>query len=105
MTISGATVGTAGDEFQLTCIMTVVDHLTVDATLTIQWSGGSVGLEDGVTESETSHDGVNSMRTLTFSSLHTSHGAEYTCQAEISIPSINVTKTGSGSADVMIQSK
>ena len=105
MTITGATVGIGGDEFQLTCIMTVVDHLTVDATLTIQWSGGSVGLEDGVTESDTSHDGVNSMRTLTFSPLHTSHGAEYTCQTEISISSINVMKTSNESTDVIVQSE
>ena len=85
VTISGATVGTAGDVFQLTCIMTVVDHLTADATQTIQWSGGSVGLEDGVTESDTSNDGVNSMRTLTFSSLRTSHGAEYSINTPTNI--------------------
>ena len=105
VTISGATVGIAGQTYQLTCIMTVVDHLTADATRTIQWSGGSVGLEDGVTESVTSSDGVNSTRTLTFSPLHTSHGAEYTCQAEINISSINVSKTDSGSVDVMVRSK
>ena len=106
MTISGATViAMAGDEFQLTCIMSVVDHLTADATQTIQRSGGSVGLEDGVTESDTSHDGVNSTRTLTFSPLHTSHGAEYSCQTEISIPSISVTKIGNESVDVIVQSK
>ena len=102
MTISGATVGTAGDKFQLTCIMTVVDHLAADATRTIQWS---VGLEDGVTESDTSPDGVNSTRRLTFNPLHTSHGAEYTCQAKISISSINVSKPGSERAEVMVRSK
>ena len=105
MTISGATVGTAGYEFHLTCIMTVVDHLTADATRTIQWSGGSVGLEDGVTESDTSHDGVNSMRTLTFNPLHTSHGVEYICQAEINISSASVTKTDNKRAGVIVQSK
>ena len=105
MTISGATVGTAGYEFQLTCIMTVVDHLTANATQTIQWSGGSVGLEDGVTESDTSHDGVNSMRTLTFSPLRTSHGAEYICQAEIDISAASVIKTDNKHAGVIVQSK
>ena len=101
-TISGATVGTAGYEFQLTCIMTVVDHLIANSTRTIQWSGGSVGLEDDVTESNTSHDG---MRTLTFSPLRTSHGAEYICQAEINISSASVMKTDIKHAGVIVQSK
>ena len=105
MTISGATGGTAGYEFQLTCIMTVVDHLTTNATQTIQWSGGSVGLEDDVTESNTSHDGVKSMRTLTFRPLRTSHGAEYICQAEINISSASVIKTDNKRTGVTVQSK
>ena len=105
MTISGATVGTAGDELNLTCIMTVVDHLTANATRTIQWSGDGVGLEDVVTESDTSHDGVNSMRTLTFSPLRTSHGAEYICQAEINISSASVMKTDNKRAGVTVQSE
>ena len=103
MTISGVSDGLAGDDLSLTCTVTVVEYLTVVPT--VQWSGGSVGLEDGVTESETSDDGVNSMRTLTFSPLHTSHGAEYTCQAEISISSISVTKTVTSSEHVMVQSE
>ena len=45
------------------------------------------------------------MTTLTVSPLNTSHGAEYTCQAEISIPSISVTSSGSESRAVMVQSK
>ena len=100
VTISGVSDGLAGDELSLTCTVTVVEYLTVVPT--VQWSGGSVGLEDGVTES---HDGVNSMRTLTFSPLHTSHGAEYTCQAEISISSISVMMIATGSERVMVQSE
>ena len=103
VTISGDSDGLAGDDLSLTCTVTVVEYLTVVPT--VQWSGGSVGLEDGVTESDTSDDGVNSMRTLTFSPLHTSHGAEYTCQVEISISSINVVKTGSGRESVTVQSE
>ena len=104
MTISGVSdMLIAGDNLSLTCTVTVVEYLTVVPT--VQWSGGSVRLEDGVTESDTSHDGVNSMRTLTFSPLHTSHGAEYSCQAEISISSISVTKTVTSSEHVMVQSE
>ena len=103
MTISGVSDGLAGDDLSLTCTVTVVEYLTVVPT--VQWSGGSVGLEDGVTESDTSHDGVNSTRTLTFSPLRTSHGAEYTCQTEISISSNSVMKIDSGRENVIVQSE
>ena len=103
MTISGPTTGTAGEEFQLTCSVSGVEYLTAQPT--VQWSGGSVDSGNGVTQSDTTHSGVMSMRTLTFSPLRTSHGAQYTCQANINISSISVMKTGSESSDVMVQSK
>ena len=81
--------------------MTVVENLIVEPT--VQWIGGSVG-SAGVTESATTVSGVTST-SLTFSPLLTSHGAQYACQATINISSINVTKTGSNSTDVMVQSK
>ena len=88
----------------MTCTVTTVANLVANADLTVQWSGGGVG-SAGVTESATTVSGVTSTRTLTFSPLLTSHGAQYTCQATINIPSISVTKTGSDSTDVMVQSK
>ena len=103
MTISGPTTGTAGEKFQLTCSVSGVEHLIAQPT--VQWSGGSVDSGNGVTQSDTTHSGVMSMRTLTFSRLHTSHGAQYTCQADIVISSISVMRTGSESRDVMVQSK
>ncbi len=43
---------------------------------------------------------------LTFSPLHTSHGGEYTCTADITIPSVDINSvTGSASSDVIVQSK
>ena len=100
--VSPDTTITAGDELELTCTVTVVENLIVE--LTVQWIGGSVG-SAGVTESATTVSGVTSTRMLTFSPLLTSHGAQYTCQATINIPSINVAKTGNDSTDVMVQSK
>ena len=100
VSITDDSIGIAGEELQLTCNVTTVDHLVASSMITVQWSGGSVGI-----------DGVNivnediSNRTLTFSPLLTSHGAEYICQATINIPSINVTKTGSESTAVFVQSK
>ena len=94
---------TAGEELVLTCTATVVEHLTVHPT--VQWSGGSVDSTDSLAEGETTRNGVTSSRTLTFSPLGTSHGAQYTCQAEISILSIDVTSSDSESRAVMVQSK
>ena len=103
VTISNVTSGTAGEQLVLTCTVTVVESLIV--TPTVQWSGGSVGRSTSVTESETTHSGDTSSRALTFSPLNTSHGAEYTCQAEISIPSISVTKAANESKSLSAQSK
>ena len=79
MTISGPTTAIAGEQLVLTCTVRVVEHLI--SVLSVEWSGGSVGRGDGVIDSNTTHDGVISKKTLTSSPLHTSHGALYTCTA------------------------
>ena len=99
VSVAGDELGTAGDELLLTCTVTVVDGLTVQPTGL--WSGGSVG-GDGVTESVAVISGNSNVRTLTFSPLLTSHGAQYTCQATINLPFINYTT--SNSTDVFVQS-
>ena len=103
MTISGPTAGTAGENFQLTCNVSVVEYLIAQPT--VQWSGGSVDTGNGVTQSGTTHSGVMSMRTLTFTPLRTSHGAQYTCQADTNISSISVMKTVSDNRDVLVRSR
>ena len=102
VTITGNTSGTAGQEFSLTCSVTAVKYLIVQPT--VQWSGRSVG-SSGVTGSDTTLSGIISAKTLTFNPLRTSHGGEYTCQAVVSISSINVTWTGSEGRAVIVQSK
>ena len=102
VTITGPTTGVAGGSLQLTCSVSVVEYLVAQPT--VEWSGGSVGSED-VTESDTATSGVTSERNVTFSSLRTSHGAQYTCQAEVNILYISLVKTGSGSRAVMVQSE
>ena len=102
VTITGPTTGVAGEDLQLTCSVSVVEYLVAEPT--VQWSGGSVGSEN-VTESTTATSGVTSERSVTFSPLRTSHGAQYTCQAEVSISSITLVKTGSESRAVMVQSE
>ena len=83
--------GTAGDDFNLMCIVTVVEYLIVEPT--VQWSGGSVGSGNGVMVGDTTHSGVMSMKTLRFSPLCTSHTGAYNCQAIINIPLINEKAT------------
>ena len=102
VTITGPNTGVAGESLQLTCTVSVVEYLVAQPT--VQWSGGRVGSED-VTESVTATSGVMSERSVTFSPLRTSHGAQYTCQAEVSISSINLVMTGSESRAVMVQSE
>ena len=87
----------------LTCIVTVTDYLTVEPT--VQWSGGSVGSENGVMVGDTTHSGVMSMRTLTFSPLRTSHTALYICQADINIPPIDLRKDSYIQYILLIESK
>ena len=71
----------------MTCIVTVVEYLIIEPT--VQWSGGSVGSGNGVMVGNTTHSGVMSMKTLTFSPLCTSHQGTYICQATINTTLIN----------------
>ena len=112
--VSTASVGTlaVGERLELTCSVTVEEHLTTTAGLSIDWSGGSVrdsggSVEgSGVLENETrAVNDTTSEKTLIFSSLNTSHGGQYTCQAVINIAQINLTKTGNDSAEIMVQSE
>ena len=101
--ITGPTTGVAGEGLQLTCSVSVVEYLVAEPT--VQWSGGSIGSGNGVTESATATSEVTSERNVTFSSLRTSHGAQYTCQAEVSISSISLVRTGSRSRAILVQSE
>ena len=104
VTVTGNTRGRAGQQFSLTCIVTTMKYLIVQPT--VQWSGSSTSVgSSGVTESDNTLSGIVSAKTLTFNPLRTSHGGEYTCQAVVSISSINVTWTGSEGRAVIVQSK
>ena len=88
VTITGPTTATAGEQLVLTCTVRVVEH-RISAVPSVEWSGGSVVRGDGVVVGNTTHNGVISKKTLTFNPLHISHGALYTCIADIQ--SINLT--------------
>ena len=104
MTLSTA-IGVAGEVMELNCTVTTAEYLSESAILNVTWSGDGVG-SSGVAQSEVrSISDIVSMSNLTFSPLSTSHGAEYSCQAVIDIPALNITKTGVDSADLIVQSE
>ena len=91
---------TAGEELQLTCTVTVVENLVTSPC--IRWTGGS--LEDGAECGTPVYD-TTSTKTVTFRPLLTSHGARYTCEAVIDIPSIGLDTTTTSSTSVTVLSK
>ena len=107
VTISSSSVSTmaVGDTLEFPCSVTVEEHLTPSAELSIEWSRGSVG-GSGARENVTrAVNETTSERTLIFSSLNTSHGGQYTCQAVVYIDQISLMKTGMDSTELMLQSE
>ena len=106
MTISDPSFGTAGEYLKLICGVRVIEHLIgqSNGTVEVEWNGGSLGIGNGVME-HIIHNGSYTSNTLIFNPLLPSHGARYTCQAEINISSINLLKMASGNSYVIVQSK
>ena len=107
MTISGPSIGTAGEDLELICSVRVVEHLisqkSID-TVHVEWSGASRGSENRLMQSIIRNRSYIS-NVLTFSPLLPSHGARYTCQARINISSINLLKMASDIQNITVQSK
>ena len=96
--------GTAGEDFNLTCNVTVEEYLIVKPT--VKWlirNQGSVDSGNSVVVGNTTHSGVMSTKTLTFSPLCTSHQKTYSCKAIINIPSIDLMRTSSEEKIIHIQ--
>ena len=86
---------TAGQSYTLTCEVVVGE-----GTPTLQWTGPGVGA-GGVTEGALMETGHNFTLALTFSSLLTSHGGEYTCQSTVTSDAVERT----ASSNVIVISK
>ena len=77
--MSGLSVqATVGQQLQLTCIVTVVEHLI--ATPIVSWTGVNVPSDSIVTV-----NGNQVLNEITFSNVQTSHEGLYTCHADITI--------------------
>ena len=106
VTISGPSVGTAGEYFVLICGVRAVEHLLAQniGTVQVEWSGGSLGSQ-GVVLDHIMYNGSYISNALIFNPLLPSHGARYTCQAGINISSINLLKMASDIRNLIVQSK
>ena len=74
---------TVGQQLQLTCIVTVVEHLIV--TPTVSWTGVNVPSDSIVTV-----NGNQVLNEITFSNIQTSHGGPYICHANKTSYSVSV---------------
>ena len=106
MTISGPSIGTAEEDFVLICGVRVVERLIAQniSTVQVEWSGGSLSSQDEIMDGII-HNGSYVSKALIFNPLLPSHGARYTCQAEINISSINLLKTASDIQNIIVQCK
>ena len=93
---------TAGEVVELSCSVPVVEHLVQSPTL--DWSGGSVGLP-GVAVTDLTTLGGTIWRNISFSPLKTSHGGQYVCQANLSIPTIGLEQIWTNSTNLSVQSE
>ena len=87
----------------LTCTVRIVEHLI--SVPSVEWRGGSVGRRHDVIKSNTTRDGVVIVKTLLFNPLHPSHGALYSCMADIKDKIINLTKNGKEDVHLVVQCK
>ena len=99
VTITSSGLSMAGNNLTLICNVTLRQALRT--TPSIEWVGpdGAIGGVSDVTISMTSESGVSVM----FVPLHTSHGGEYRCVANITVP--QVTITASSAYDITVQSQ
>ena len=106
VTITPSGSSTAGSPYNLTCTVMVVNGLVVVPQ--VMWLKNGVNGDIGQSVSSTS--GVVSTNTTTltlqFNPLYTSHGGEYSCIANVSLPVISITSLYSTSVtNVLVQSK
>ena len=90
---------TAGQQYTLTCTVTVVENLVVEPG--VEWSGGRTPSGVGSVR----RDGATFTLTLTFNPLRTSDGGQYTCTASVNVSEISISNLNNKtSIDVIVQS-
>lgn len=107
ITISTEGVEIAGENFGLSCTVTVIDGLTDDAALTIFWTDDSGGRLSGGSYGAGTQVPLATTTNLTFSyaPLLTSHGGRYICIANLSVSNLSMNRSASSSIDLTVNSK
>ena len=103
--IRSSGVSTPGQTHTLIYTATVVENVVVEPTLEWLDTDRHVVGGNSITVGPVVTTGTNTMLTLTYDPLHTSHGGRYTCRARINIPAISSVNSSEVSDVVVVQSK
>ena len=90
MVIGGDVTSTAGQTITIDCNYTMIPNLITDPT--IYWVNPANFI-------------VSTTSTLLLSPLRTSHGGQYTCIVNIIIIELDISLTGNGITNVIVESK
>ena len=88
-------VALAGASLRVFCSVIVQDGIMYNNTLTVMWTRDDGGILLPVGESFGP--------LISFSSVRTSHGGQYTCTARLSIPEAGVDVSGANTTNISIQ--
>ena len=88
--IGGNASGVAGEDFSIMCNFTLIPNLITIPT--VHWMNSI----DSV---------LSDTNVLSLSPLLTSHGGQYTCIVNINITQLNLSLTGSGTTNIIVDSK
>ena len=107
VTISTDGVDIAGENFGLTCTVSVIEGLTDNAVLTTSWTDESGGRLLGSSYGPGTQAALMTTTnvTLSYAPLLTSHGGQYTCMANLNVPNISMNRNASASIDLTVNSK
>ncbi len=101
ITITSEGNSTAGENYTLTCSVSVIEGLVDDASVTTSWTNNR---GEPIQPDFMQTSGINKTATLEFNPLLLSHGGQYVCNASIAIAGISIVKTNSQLYDITIQS-
>ena len=98
---------TDGEDYYLTCTVTVNNGLMANA-VSVTWLGhdGSVVSEDNTTTAAfLSNSNTTLSSRLTFQPLKSTHGGNYSCKATIMVPGLNEPPPMTAPAQLVVTSK
>ena len=84
---------TAGDNYTVTCNVSVIPGLVEDVVVTVVWTNSQGNLLQ------------SNANTLQFEPLLSSDGGQYTCNASVAVPAISVVRRNVEAHNVIVQSK